>query len=156
MKKTISVVVLMTFISVILLGCQSEDNTTPKQQTEESDIPNTQQQSDDNDKIILEGEISNIILKNLHDSNKIIFDKANDIEIIKNIIVSAKKEPGIVDMDSPEYRLVVAFTDGNESAFYLWIGEKGMKSTLMQTEDSHTIYTVSEDMTDQLIDLIEK
>ncbi|MBB6445620.1 hypothetical protein [Bacillus benzoevorans] len=38
---------------------------------------------------------------------------------------------------------------------YLWIGEKGQRSTFMKPEDTHTIYTVSEEKTEKLIELVE-
>ncbi|WP_332651438.1 hypothetical protein [Lysinibacillus sp. 54212] len=152
MRKTMYVVVMMTFISVVLSGCQSYA-TKLEQQTEP--IAKTYQQSVGNDNIILDGEISLVTILNLQDNNKIVFNEDNNLGSVNNIIVHAEKQPGIVDMVSPEYRVNVTFTDGKESTFNLWLGEKGMKSTLMKTEESHTIYTVSEEMTDQLSYLIE-
>lgn len=151
MGKVIFVLLTIILLSINLFGCQPKVSTTHQSKTHE--------QSEDYNKIILEGEISMISFRNLHDNNVIIFDNPNAIETIRNIISSADKEPGIADMVNPipEYRVKVNYTDGNEPIFLnLWIGEKGMKSTFMILGESETIYTTSEDMTDQFIQLIEK
>ncbi|MED4400246.1 hypothetical protein [Metabacillus fastidiosus] len=62
-----------------------------------------------------------------------------DTQIINNLrkaFNSAKKQPGIVDMISPEYKVNI----GGKS-YFLWISEKS--GTIMNVEDTHTIYSLS-------------
>ena len=169
MRKTMSLVLSLTFISTVLFGCQSGDNTTKntdknkiEQETEvvtKTDIDKietNQQSEEDNEKLKLVGEISKIKISELGKIRVIVFEDDESIETIESIISSAVKEEGIVNMVNPEFKMFVFYTnDDNEQSFYLWIGEKGERSTFMNSNDTNTIYTVSEEMTDKLIDLIE-
>ena len=58
-------------------------------------------------------------------------------------------------MADPEFYMDVIYNKNNQQSIYLWIGKKGQRSTFMKTEDTSTIYTVSNDMTDKLIELVE-
>lgn len=58
-------------------------------------------------------------------------------------------------MADPEFYLNLFYDKENHQSLYLWIGEIGHRSTIMKTEDTHIIYTVSEEKTDILIELVE-
>lgn len=150
MKKVISLVLLSAFMSVILLGCQSEDSTTIN-----VDKPTPEQQSEDSGKLILDGEITKVSISKTKGNSETVLEDSSSIETLKSIISSAVKENGEVNMANPEFYMDVTYENENIQSFHLWIGEKGQKSTLMKTDDTHTIYTVSEEMNDKLIDLIE-
>ena len=73
MRKTMSLVLSLTFISTVLFGCQSGDNTTKdtdknkiEQETEVvtktdiDEIDTNQQSEEDNEKLKLVGEISKV------------------------------------------------------------------------------------------------
>lgn len=167
MKKTVSLVLTLTFISTILLGCQSGDNTTIdtdknklEQQTEvvtktDTDKVETNQQSEeDNEKLKLDGEIIKISVSKSQGNGTTVFDDDLSIETLTSIFSSAVKESGLVNMVNPEFYINV-YTNANLQSFHLWIGKKGEKSTLMKTNDTTTIYTVSEDITGKLNDLIK-
>lgn len=167
MKKTLSLVLSLTFVSTILLGCQSGDNTTkdtdktkPEQQTEvvsktDTDKVETNQPSEeDNEKLQFDGEIIKIKISESQGNGTTIFDDDVSIETLNSIFSSAVKESGLVNMANPEFNMDV-YTNKSLQSFHLWIGEKGEKSTLMKTDDTNTIYTLSEEMTDKLVDLIE-
>ena len=79
----------------------------------------------------------------------------NKLSIFQAIFSNAVREPGIVDMAAPEFYMNVVYDKDNQKSLYLWIGEKGQRSTFMKTEDTNTIYTVSNDVTDKLIELVE-
>lgn len=168
MRKTMPLVLSLTFISTILFGCQSGDNTTKdtdknkiEQQTEvvtktDTDKVETNQQSEeDKEKLKLDGEISKVSISKLKGNDTTVFNDDKSIETFNTIFTSTVKENGIVNMSNPEYYIDVVYSNDNKQSFHLWIGENGEKSTLMKTDDTNTIYTVSEEMTDKLNDLIE-
>ena len=168
MKKTLSLILSLTFVSTILLGCQSGDNTIKdtdktklEQQTEvvsktDTDKVETNQQSEeDNEKLKLVGEISKVSISKSKGNDTTVFNDDKSIETFNTIFTSAVKEWGIVNMSNPEFYIDVVYSNENKQSFNLWVGKKGEKSTLMRTDDTHTIYTVSEEMTDKLIDLIQ-
>lgn len=150
MRGLMFLVLSLIFMSVTLLGCQSENSNTL-----DAEKNNIEQQSADNEIYKYEGEIAYISISKLEGDYITTFDDAGTIETIKNIILSAAKEKGIVNMASPEFNMNVVYENKSKQRFYLWIGEKGEKSALMKPDDTHTIYTVSEEMTSKLIDLIE-
>ncbi|PGT89023.1 MULTISPECIES: hypothetical protein [Bacillaceae] len=142
--RKITLLLSLTLLSAILFGCQSEDSTT-------TDAANT------NAELQSEGdaEITKISISKSKGVSPTVFEEDKDVETFKSIISSAVKEDGIANMANPEYYLDVIYINENKQSYHLWIGEKGQKSTLMKTDDTHTIYTVSEEMTDKLIELIE-
>jgi len=77
------------------------------------------------------------------------------IEAIESLISSAERENGIVNMASPEHTIEIVYSSEDIQRYFLWIAEKGEKSTLMKSEDTYTIYTASEELTDRLIELID-
>lgn len=143
-------VLSLTLMSVILMGCQSEDSTTI-----DADKTNPEQQSEENANLKFDGEITKVSISKSTGNSETVFEDDGSIETLKSIISSALKENGIVDMASPEFNMDVVYENENKQSFHLWIGEKGQKSALMKSDDTHTIYTVSEEMTKKLIDLIE-
>lgn len=78
------------------------------------------------------------------------------LEVFNNVIPNAERVAGFVDVAEPEFDLKVEYEKGYWEGYHLWLGEKGQKSTLMKTIDTNTIYTVSEELTEQLIELVEK
>lgn len=138
-------------MSAILIGCQSEDNT--KSETEKN---NPVLQSEDNNNLKSETEITEISISKSKGVSPTVFEEDEVLETFRSIISSAVKEEGIVSMvNPPGAYLDVIYANEKKQSFHLWIGEKGQKSTLMKTEDTHTIFTVSEEMTDKLIDLVD-
>ena len=87
--------------------------------------------------------------------DEITIDDKESINTFRSIFSNAVEEPGIVKMADPEFNLEVDYDNEKHSNLYLWIGEKGQRSTFMKTEDTHTIYTVSEEETDKLIELVK-
>ncbi len=83
-----------------------------------------------------------------------VYEDEDTLKIFQDVISKAVKQPGIVDMRNPDYDLEVLYTDGNRQGFHLWLGDSGT-STLMNVEDTHTIYSIPEELTRQLIDLVK-
>ncbi|MEI5908723.1 hypothetical protein WAK64_16875 [Bacillus spongiae] len=140
----------ITLLSVILFGCQSEENPTKKTEPNISDL-----KSEDNDNLIIEGEIEKISISKSKGVNPTVFEEDKVFETFKSIFSAAMKEPGDVNILNPEFYLDVVYTNDNQQSFHLWLGEKGQKSTLMNTDETTTIYTVPKEMTDKLIALVK-
>ena len=138
MKKYILTVLLLSLMSVVLIGCQSKDSN------ESSDVNITK---------VSISKSSGFGKVNSDDFYTVYEDKET-LDIFKNVITNAVKQEGIVDIAEPEFDVEVIYTDGNKQGYHLWLGEKGQKSTLMDVNDTHTIYLISEDLTNKLIELI--
>ncbi len=150
MRKNIVTIITVFLGSSFLFGCQSEDIIEL-----ETKKPTTEIRVEDYSNLILDGEITKIIVSKTKGVHATVFEKDEVIETFKRLISGAVKENGIVNMANPELYIDVVYENENKQSFYLWIGEKGQKSTLMKTDDTHTIYTISEEMTDMVIELDE-
>ena len=137
MKKIFLFILLLSFMSVALIGCQSKDSN---------------EYSDEN--------ISKVSVSKSSGFGKVnsdffaVYEDKETLDTFDNAISNAAKRDGIVDIAEPEFDLEVIYTDGNKHGYHLWVGEKGQKSTLMDVNDTHTIYLISEDLTNKLIELI--
>jgi len=139
MRRAILFVFTFVFMSIIFLGCQSKINN----------------------ELQLDGEITKVSISKSKGFGKInsdffaVFNDEETLKTFRSLISSAVKEEGIVDMIEPEFDLEVIYENENLQQFHLWVGEKGQRSTLMKIDNTHTIYTVSEEMTNKLIDLVK-
>ncbi|MEK4130021.1 hypothetical protein NYE67_10075 [Solibacillus sp. FSL W8-0474] len=152
MKKVMLLVLSLTITSTILLGCQTNESNAinngenkPKQQSEVEEVPTLQ----------IDGKIKEVSISKTKGSNKIVLEDSSSIETLKTIIMSGVKVNGIADMTNPEYYIDVIYKNGDRQNFHLWISEKDETSTLMNTEDTHTAYTVGKEMTEKLIEFIK-
>ncbi len=138
MKKSILYVLLLSLMSVVLIGCQSKDSNG-----------------------LLDGNITKVSISKSSDFGKVnsnfftVYEDKETLDIFKNVISNAVKQDGIVDIAKAEFDVEVIYTDGNKQGYHLWVGEKGQKSTLMDVNDTNTIYLISEDLTNKLIDLMK-
>lgn len=137
MKKFYRFIVSILLIPLVLIGCQSTvDDETPNDEISKVSLSNSN----------TIGQI-NTDFFTVHEDEEV-------LETFQNIFTSAVKQEGIVDIAEPEFDLEVIYKEGNKQEYHLWLGEKDEQSTLMQVEDTHTIYTISEEATNQLIDLV--
>ena len=141
--------VLSLTLFVAIFGCQSKENIS----TETTDNQSTN--IEDNEKLLVDSDFDSVSVSKLNSVDEITFDDNKTIDAFQRIFSSAVKVVGIVDMAAPEFNLKVGNNKENHQSFYLWIGEKGQRSTFMNTEDTHTIYTVSKEETEKLIELVE-
>lgn len=81
------------------------------------------------------------------DSAQVIDDQAI-IEEVVTIINAAKKGSGSVDMPVPEYRVDLA-----KRSIFLWLSESS--GTVMDNEDTETIYTISRKEAERLKEILE-
>ncbi len=125
-------------MSVVLIGCQ------PKNSNEYSDI-----------------NISKVSVSKSSGFGKVnsdffaVYEDKETLDIFNNAISNAVKRAGIVDIVEPEFDLEVIYTDGNKQGYHLWVGGKGQKSTLINVYDTNTVYSISEEITNQLVDLVK-
>ena len=84
-----------------------------------------------------------------------VYEDKETLDIFNNAISNAVKRAGIVDIVESEFDLEVIYTDGNKQGYHLWVGGKGQKSTLMNVYDTNTVYSISEEITNQLVDLVK-
>ncbi|URN94055.1 MAG: hypothetical protein NAG76_19870 [Candidatus Pristimantibacillus lignocellulolyticus] len=163
MKKISILVLYIALMSAILVGCQSEGNATmdadktrSKQQvtnTNNSDIKLNQEVSETNN---LESEIEYISITNLFSNSETVYHDDNSNETLKSIIASAEREPGIVNMTNPEYKMMVVYKNEDKQNFNIWIAETDGKSALMNSSDTNTIYSISKEMNNKLLELLKK
>jgi hypothetical protein len=80
-------------------------------------------------------------------SETLVFKDTETIEMIKEAIENAEKQPGIVNMTDPECKIQIG-----EETYFLWVDEKS--GTIMNTVDTHTIYSLSENSIKQVNELL--
>ena len=137
MKKFFLYIVSLILILVILVGCQSSINDEIF--------------SDDIAKVSISNSNN---IGNINTDFFMVYEDEEVLEVFQNLFRSAVKQEGIVDMSEPQFDLEVVYKEGNKKDYHLWLREKDQKSTLMNVEDTNTIYSISEEATNQLIDLI--
>lgn len=149
MRKVILMAVSLTLISSLLFGCQSKENISTETNA------NASAKSENNKKISIESDFKSVTVSKTKGVDEITFDDKESLKAFQDIFSSAVKEDGVVDMAGPEFYMDVAYDKDSQQSLFLWIGEKGQRSTFMKTEDTHTIYTVLEEETEKLIELVE-
>ncbi|MCM3712405.1 hypothetical protein [Sporosarcina luteola] len=85
-------------------------------------------------------------------TNKAISLELKEIEEVKifaKAVSDSKKETGIVNMTNPQYK----FSIGEES-YSLWITEDS--GTIMNTKDTHTVYTLSSNSVQEVYEFVSK
>ncbi|MFT8320983.1 MAG: hypothetical protein ABF649_08765 [Bacillus sp. (in: firmicutes)] len=132
---------------MFLFTCESKErfevNTNPSSESESKK------------KLIINNNIISISFSKPSDQSKVNFDDKENTNAFQEIISSAIKEDGIVNMANPEFYMDIVYNKNEHTRMYLWIGEKGQRSTIMKPDDTHTIYTISSEEADRLIDLLK-
>lgn len=149
MKKVASLFVLF-LAGALLSGCQSAEETIHAQE------PPQKTELFLSETLIETAEISKLEVTKKKGVNPIIYDEAADLASFDNLFSSAVKEPGIVNMSDPTFYLEVSDVEGNKQYLQLWIGGEGERASLMREDDSHTVYSLSAEMTKKLAELQKK
>lgn len=145
-RFSILYLISITLTASILFGCQVEDKVSG----------NTKKPPHEHQQSLLESDITQVKISGTGEQKLTILDEAEDIESFRMILSGAEKVEGIVNMAAPAYNVVVIHGNGEKQSFQLWIGGKGQASSLAKMEDTHTLYTVPAEMTDQLIDMVKE
>jgi hypothetical protein len=91
-----------------------------------------------------------IIFKLDKETKKIVISNKDAINTIKKALKSAIKQPGMVDMADPQYKINIG-----DEIYFLWLTRSdGTIGTIMNFKDTHTIYTLSEHTTKELKDIL--
>lgn len=138
MKKYHVLLLAIVFISILFMGCQSN-----KDETKTKEISKVSISISDG-----AGEINPDFFG--------LYENEDALDVFQRAFSSAVREKGVVDITSPDYDLEVINKHGNIRGYHLWLAEESQKSTLMNMSDTHTIYYVPEEITNQLIGLINE
>ncbi|RAZ81269.1 hypothetical protein [Planococcus halotolerans] len=145
--KRVIILLLFTLMATVLFGCQPE-----KAAVEVEEAKNGLEAEE----LLAEGEIAKVELSEVKGVNPLVYDDTDELEIFRDLFSSADKEPGIVNMGDPEFYLKVIMEDGEKRYLNLWLGGEGETASLMNIEDTHTVYTVEADIQGSLAGLINK
>lgn len=137
----------LAFMSLFLFACQPKGNIETN--------TDTSLKSENNKQLSINNDFITISFLKPNGSSKVNFDDKETLTAFRDIFSSAVKENGIVNIADPEFYMDVIYDKNEQSRLYLWIGEKGQRSTFMKINDTNTIYTVSPEKTDRLILLVE-
>jgi hypothetical protein len=99
-----------------------------------------------------EGKKSEVIIVHKLDdeAKQIVIDGKSTIQTIKKAIKNAIKQPGVVDMADPHFKINIG-----DEIYFLWLtSSEGSIGALMNFKDTHTIYTLTETMTKELQDIL--
>lgn len=142
MKKIMILGIMLLFFSIVLLGCQREDDKLEfKGEIKEVNIFQSNE---------FKKESSDLIVSSSDTDNIEIF------EIVKSIISDTTKQEGVADIVEPNYDLEIIYEDDSTKELYLWLLEvEGGKGSLMEVQNTHIIYNFSEELNAKLIDLID-
>lgn len=75
------------------------------------------------------------------------YTDTEDIETFVNAFKTAKKEPGVVDMAEPDYRV-----EFGEESYFLWISPE--LGTIMNENDTNTIYSLTKRSAKEIYELV--
>ncbi|TYQ15093.1 UNVERIFIED_CONTAM: hypothetical protein Cloal_1504 [Acetivibrio alkalicellulosi] len=137
MKKIMLIVISITIMGTIFFSCQEFDNDEYSK------------------KAILKVRVYKVINFNELKLELIAeYDEKEKIEIFKKAISDASKITGIVNIIDTNFKFEIVYEDERKDSYYLWLGEKGQKGSLMNIEDTDIIYSISENLTDNISKLI--
>ncbi|WP_339171526.1 hypothetical protein MKY51_09895 [Solibacillus sp. FSL R5-0691] len=85
----------------------------------------------------------------IEESLNVITD-SEEINSIEEIIKGAEKVAGIVDVFDPHYQVEIG-----EKTYYLWVHNKEA-ATIMDEEDTRTVYKISGNLVERLIEIIHQ
>ncbi|MEY8344558.1 hypothetical protein [Niallia circulans] len=140
MKRIFVLILPLAFISIFFLGCQSQEETYSL-----------------NNNIKFDGEIVKISISKIKGNNDYVFADKDSIEFLRGIALNAVKENRIVNMSNPNFYIDIEYKNKKTESLYLWLGGESEKSALMKMDDnSHTIYTISEEMSSKFSTLLKK
>lgn len=76
-------------------------------------------------------------------------DEVRKVNTILHAIKQAKKHPGIVNVEKPEYKIKI-----DNETYFLWVDENSV--SIMNLNDNHSLYTLTESSAKELKEIIEE
>ncbi|MFJ7934541.1 hypothetical protein [Sporosarcina sp. NPDC096371] len=116
-------VIALAAVGLLLVGCTQKEQIETSGPVENSDPETKMEQLD--------------------------LKETNEIAIFNKAVSDSTQEPGIANMENPQY----SFSVGEES-YFLWITEDD--GTIMNTKDTHTIYLLSTSSTHEVNEFVNK
>lgn len=147
MRKIQFILFPLTFLSILLIGCQSNESKATIH-----DYP----QKALNEKVEVVGEVMEVILSSSTLEDTIIFKDEASIKEFKDMISSSVKQDGIVNMSNPDYNMDIVFKDDKKQSYYLRVEENMENSSLMKADDTHTIYTFDKETNKKISNLLKR
>ena len=130
----IKILTNIALVSVLLVGCNGDSRVN---------------------EIGIAGDIESIEVKQLKsDKESYMIDAQESLNEFQEVFDDTEKMDGIVDIAEPIYSLNITYANEETETVFLWVIEPNKRSSLMKGDDTHTLYTVSEEMTNILIDLV--
>lgn len=148
--KKLTFLLILLLAGAVLFGCQPAEEII---KAEETPIETEPLQSES---LIDIGQLEKVEAAETKGVDAVIYEDANDLAAFDDIFSSAEKEPGIVNMATPEFYLKVINNEGKKQYLYGWIGDEGEQASLMREDDTHTVYSLSAEMAEKLVALIKK
>lgn len=152
----------VSFILIILFGCSSKENNSQEPiivpVSEQLDYVSEEMLVEEDllvEKLLPDQEIKLVTISNLNGGKEVSIDEAELLEWFESLFSSAVKEAGIVNMGASELRMHVEFESNQRQSFNLWLGDEGQVSSLMKVEDSQTLYSISAEHNEKLLELVD-
>lgn len=83
-----------------------------------------------------------------------VYTDKTSLDIFQHAIATAVQQEGAVNVVDPEFDLQLVTTKSQKSNYYLWLGQEGQQSSLMEATDTHTLYALTEEATASLRTLL--
>ena len=93
------------------------------------------------------GSVSSDYIAEIDDAESLQF-------IVEEMIEGSERQAGIVDVTQPYYDMKIEYSDGSEELFHLWVTKDELIGTIMDTENTHFIYTFSDTVSEQFLSLL--
>ena len=103
-----------------------------------------------------EENMTKVSLSKLQSNHVTVLDGEKSIETFRHVLTSAVKEKGIANVASAQFSAKVTYADDQTETYYFWLGKKGEKSSFMHSENTSIIYTISEEQSEELLDLMKR
>lgn len=166
MMKLMKVAPFLVGTALLLVACGEQDNTTSEPagsiaEQKEAIYESAQSDSEHYLKLVerakpvwssvsyasLSGSVSSDYIAEIEDTESLQF-------IVDEMIEGSERQPGIVDVTQPYYDMKIDYADGSEEVFHLWVTEDELTGTIMDSENTHFIYTFSDEVSEQFLSLI--
>jgi hypothetical protein len=135
MKRKSYWICLFIILLFVAVGCSNKSETKSKETA--LDVQTV-------------GEIVEVqLLNQLENESAVAFADSTDVRIFNEAVKTAVKEPGIANMSDPMYKVTVG-----EESYFLWLING--HGTIMNTKDTHTIYSLLDQPTKTIDQLFTK
>ncbi|WP_163971175.1 hypothetical protein [Oceanobacillus halotolerans] len=90
----------------------------------------------------------------INGSDEEVYTSEDEINLFVTALNTAHKEDGSVDIARGDFDIRIILDDGTEDGFHLWLADELESGIIMHVDDTHTIYTLTDEATEQLKDLL--